>query len=70
LGKRIAHYSLSTIKELIAKEKYVVTLSARQSYTALGLEDDEVLTVIDDLKAGMMCIIVAIKVLSCISNFK
>jgi len=50
LEKRIAHYSLSKIKELIAKKKYVVTLSARQSYTALGLEDDEVLKVIDGLK--------------------
>ena len=38
------------IKELIAKKKYVVTLSARQSYTALGLEDDQVLKVIDNLK--------------------
>ena len=38
------------IKELISKKKYVVTLSARQSYTTLGLEDDEVLRVIDDLK--------------------
>ena len=42
---------MSNIKELIAKKKYVVTLSARQSYTALGLADDEVLTVINDLKA-------------------
>ena len=50
MEKRIAHYSLSRIKELIAKKKYVVTLSARQSYTALGLADDEVLAVIDDLK--------------------
>ena len=49
MEKRIAHYSLSNIKELIAKKKYVVTLSARQSYTALGLEDDEVLKVIDNL---------------------
>ncbi len=41
---------MKTIKELIAQKKYVVTLSARQSYTALGLEDDEVLEVIDGLK--------------------
>lgn len=50
MEKRIAHYSLKIIQELIAKKKYVVTLSARQSYIALGLEDDEVLAVIDDLK--------------------
>ncbi len=49
MEKRVAHYSLETIKELIAKNKYVVTLSARQSYTALGLNDDEVLTVINKL---------------------
>jgi len=49
LEKRVAHYSLETIKELIAKNKYVVTLSARQSYTALGLNDDDVLTVINKL---------------------
>ena len=51
MEKRIAHYSLSTIKELIAKKKYVVTLSARQSYTAVGIEDDEVLAVISELKS-------------------
>jgi len=50
LEKRIAHYSLSMIKELIAKKRYVVTLSARQSYVALGFEDEEVLGVIDALK--------------------
>lgn len=46
----IAHYHLNEIKELIAKNKYVVTLSARQSYTVLGLDDHDVLTVIDNLE--------------------
>ena len=50
MEKRIAHYSLKTIKEFISENKYVVTLSARQSYIAIGLEDDEVLAVIDNLK--------------------
>ncbi len=50
MEKRIAHYSLKTIKEFIAEKKYVVTLSARQNYIAMGLEDDEVLAVIDNLK--------------------
>lgn len=45
----MAHYSLETIKELIAKKKYIVTLSARQNYTALGLNDDDVLEVIEKL---------------------
>ena len=49
MEKRVAHYSLETIKELIAKKNYIVTLSARQSYTALGLNDDEVLEVIKTL---------------------
>ncbi len=47
----MAHYSLKTIKELIVKKKYFVTLSARQNYTALGLNDDEVLEVIEKLTA-------------------
>ena len=50
MEKRISHYSLKTIKKFIAENKYVVTLSARKSYIAMGLEDDEVLAVIDDLK--------------------
>lgn len=51
MEKKIAHYHLNEIKELIAKNKYVVTLSARQSYTALGLDDHEVLSVIDNLES-------------------
>lgn len=52
MEKRVAHYSLSSIKRLIEEEKYMVTLSARQSYTELGLSDDEVLEVINELKAS------------------
>ena len=50
MEKKIAHYQLNEIKELIAKKQYVVTLSARQSYTALGLDDQDVLSVIEKLK--------------------
>lgn len=49
MEKRVAHYSLRTIKELISKKRYFVTLSARQSYTELGLSDDEMLEVVDRL---------------------
>jgi len=49
LEKKVAHYSLESVKKLIANRQYVVTLSARQSYTALGLNDDEVLAVIEKL---------------------
>ena len=51
MEKKIAHYHLNEIKELIAQNKYIVTLSARQSYTALGLDDHEVLSVIDNLES-------------------
>jgi len=49
LEKRVAHYSLESVKKLIADKQYIVTLSARQNYTALGLNDDEVLEVIEKL---------------------
>jgi motility quorum-sensing regulator/GCU-specific mRNA interferase toxin len=49
LEKRIAHYSLIAIKELIGKNKYFVTLSARQGYTELGMSDDDMLEVIQKL---------------------
>jgi len=51
LEKRVAHYDLQMIRALIEDERYVVTLSARQSYAALGLCDDEVLEIIHTLKA-------------------
>ena len=49
MEKRVVHYSLQTIKELISKKRYFVTLSARQSYIELGLSDDDMLDVIDKL---------------------
>ena len=52
MEKRVAHYSLDVIKRLIREENYVVTLSARRTYTQLGMSDDEVLEVIDSLKAS------------------
>ena len=51
MEKRVAHYSLQDIKELIRTKSYFVTLSARQSYTALGLSDDDMLEVIEKLTA-------------------
>ena len=52
MEKRVAHYSLETIKKMIREDNYMVTLSARQTYTELGLSDDEVLEIIDELKAS------------------
>ena len=52
MEKRVAHYSLETIKKMIREDNYMVTLSARQTYTELGLSDDEVLEIIDGLKAS------------------
>jgi len=47
--EKVAHYSLESMRRLISNKQYVVTLSARQSYTALGLNDDEMLAVIEKL---------------------
>ena len=52
MEKRIAHYSLDAIKRMIQENNYMVTLSARQTYTELGLSDDEVLEIIGKLKAS------------------
>ena len=49
MEKRTAHYSLKEIRELLDRGEYFVTLSARRSYTELGLCDEEVLDVIQSL---------------------
>ncbi len=46
MEKRIAHYSLETIKKMILEKNYFVTGSARLDYTALGLSDDEVIEIV------------------------
>ena len=50
MEKRVAHYSLESIKILIDEDKYMVTSSARVTYTELGFNDIEVLNVIKALK--------------------
>ena len=50
MEKRVAHYSLESIKILIEQNRYIVTSSARVSYTELGFEDNEVLDIIKSLK--------------------
>jgi motility quorum-sensing regulator/GCU-specific mRNA interferase toxin len=50
MEKRVAHYSLDSIKVLIDKNRYFVTSSARISYTKLGFNDEDVLKVIKSLK--------------------
>ncbi len=49
MEKRTAHYSLERIQELLEAGEYVVTLSARKSYTELGLCDEEVLDIVHSL---------------------
>lgn len=49
MEKRIAHYSLDSIKELIADNQYFITQTARIDYINLGFSDDEVLEVIQGL---------------------
>jgi motility quorum-sensing regulator/GCU-specific mRNA interferase toxin len=50
MEKHVAHYSLDELKLLIRENRYRVTLSARKSYTELGLEDKEVLQIVTMLK--------------------
>ncbi|MFP4487294.1 MAG: type II toxin-antitoxin system MqsR family toxin [Campylobacterales bacterium] len=50
MEKKVAHYSLDSIKTLIKDEKYFITKSARMDYIKLGLNDDEVLKIINTLK--------------------
>ena len=46
MEKRIAHYSLESIKKLIHDKSYRITGSARIDYTALGFSDDEVIDIV------------------------
>lgn len=49
MEKRVAHYSLQSIKELISKNQYFITATARRDYVSLGLEDEEVIEIIMNL---------------------
>lgn len=49
MEKKIAHYNLESIKELMHQNKYYITASARSYYVGLGIDDDEVLDVIFNL---------------------
>lgn len=50
MEKKVAHYSLESIKTLINDNKYRVTSSARVTYTQLGLDDEEALSIIKSLR--------------------
>lgn len=49
MEKRVAHYDLESIKELIKNNQYYITGSARTCYTALGFADEDALTIINSL---------------------
>lgn len=49
MEKRVAHYSLQSIKDLISQSQYFITRSARVDYTNLGLDDDKVIETIMSL---------------------
>ncbi len=51
MEKRVAHYSLDSIKKLIADNQYFITQTARIDYVSLGFCDDEVLDVINHLES-------------------
>jgi len=43
MQKRVSHYNLDSIKELVSANQYFVIQSARKSYFALGFDDDKVI---------------------------
>lgn len=49
MHKRVSHYNLSFLKELISANQYFITQSARQGYFALGFGDDKVIEIIMNL---------------------
>jgi len=49
MQKKIAHYSLQSVKDLISEGQYFVTRTARVDYTDLGLDDEEVIEIIMSL---------------------
>lgn len=49
MQKKIAHYSLQSVKDLISEGQYFITKSARVDYTDLGLDDEEVIEIIMSL---------------------
>lgn len=49
MQKRVSHYKLDSIKELISANEYFITQSARQTYVSLGLDDDRVIEIIMSL---------------------
>ena len=49
MQKRVSHYNLDSIKELISVNQYFITQSARQGYFKLGFDDDKVLEIIMSL---------------------
>ena len=46
MQKRVSHYNLDSIKELISANQYFITQSARQDYFTLGFDDDKVIDII------------------------
>jgi motility quorum-sensing regulator/GCU-specific mRNA interferase toxin len=49
MQKRVAHYSLQSIKDLISQSQYFITRTARVDYINLGLDDEEVIEIIMSL---------------------
>ncbi len=49
MQKRVSHYNLDSIKELVSANQYFITQSARQGYFELGFDDDKVIEIIMSL---------------------
>lgn len=52
MEKKVAHYNLDSIKELVKNNHYYITGSARTSYTNLGFTDDDVIEIIMSLSSS------------------
>ena len=49
MEKKIAHYSLESIKNLLKEDKYFITRTARVDYIGLGFDDEDVIEIILNL---------------------
>lgn len=49
MQKRVAHYSLQSIKDLINQSQYFITRTARVDYINLGFDDEDVIEIIMSL---------------------
>ncbi len=52
MEKKVAHYNLDSIKEMIKSNHYFITGSARIGYTNLGFDDEDVIDIVMSLTSN------------------